>query len=155
LTAGLSAGAHAQDGAGATAALPGDDVQVKGVDLPKPLDAVNADRYRDIFRLQAAGDFRAADRVIEELTDLSLLGHVLADRYLSPTYVSKPKELSDWLRRYDTLADARAIYQLAQAKGAGNLTEPKTRATTTATPTGWRASRLGGRASSPRQPPRS
>jgi len=123
-SAGLPAGAQAQDGSGATAALPGDDVQVKGADLPKPLDAVNADRYRDIFRLQAAGDFRAADRVIEELTDQSLLGHVLADRYLSPTYVSKPKELSDWLRRYGTLADSHAIYQLAQAKGANRLTEP-------------------------------
>ncbi|HEV8389070.1 MAG TPA: lytic transglycosylase domain-containing protein [Dongiaceae bacterium] len=121
---GLSVEAQAQDGSGATAALPGDDVQVNGTDLPKPLDAVNADRYRDIFRLQAAGDFRAADRVIEELTDLSLLGHVLADRYLSPTYVSKPKELSDWLRRYGTLADAHAIYQLAELKGAAKLTEP-------------------------------
>jgi len=122
--AGFSVEALAQDGSGATAALPGDDVQVGGADLPKPLDAVNADRYRDVFRLQAAGNFRAADRIIEELTDQSLLGQVLADRYLSPTYVSKPKELSDWLRRYGTLADARAIYQLAQAKGATKLTEP-------------------------------
>ena len=124
LAAGFSAETLAQDGTGATAALPGDDVQIKGADLPKPLDAVNADRYRDIFRLQAAGNFRAADRVIEQLTDLSLLGHVLADRYLSPTYVSKPKELADWLRRYDTLADAQAIYQLAVAKGATKLTAP-------------------------------
>lgn len=122
--AGFSAEALAQDGSGATAALPGDDVQVDGPNLPKPLDAVNADRYRDIFRLQAAGDFRAADRIIEELTDQSLLGHVLADRYLSPTYISRPKELADWLRRYGTLADARAIYQLALAKGAKKLTEP-------------------------------
>ncbi len=117
--------ALAQDGSGATAALPGDDVQVNGADLPKPLDAVNADRYRHIFRLQEAGDFRGADKIIAELTDSSLLGHVLAERYLSATYISKPKELSDWLRHYDTLADARAIYQLAQAKGATNLTEPK------------------------------
>ncbi|HKX35311.1 MAG TPA: lytic transglycosylase domain-containing protein, partial [Rhizorhapis sp.] len=124
-TAGLSAEALAQDGAGATAALPDDDVQIKGVDLPRPVDAVNADRYRDIFRLQAAGDFRAADRIIEELTDQSLLGQVLADRYLSPTYVSKPKELADWLRRYDTLADARTIHQLALAKGATKLEQPK------------------------------
>jgi soluble lytic murein transglycosylase-like protein len=123
-SAGLPAGALAQDGSGATAALPGDDVQVNGANLPKPLDAVNADRYRDIFRLQGVGNFRAADRIIEELTDLSLLGHVLADRYLSPTYISKAKELSDWLRRYESLADARAIYQLAQLKGATNLTEP-------------------------------
>ena len=118
-TAGLSAEAQAQDGA--TAALPGDDVQIKGADLPKPLDAVNADRYRDIFRLQAAGDFRAADRIIEELTDQSLLGHVLADRYLSPTYISKPKELADWLRRYNTLAEARAIYLLAVATGGTSI----------------------------------
>ena len=123
--AGLSAEALAQDGSGATAALPGDDVQVNGRDLPKPLDAVNADRYRQIFRQQAAGDFRAADRIIGQLTDLSLLGQVLADRYLSATYISKPKELTEWLRQYDTLADARSIYQLAVAKGAGNLTEPK------------------------------
>jgi soluble lytic murein transglycosylase-like protein len=122
--AGYSASALAQDGVGATAALPGGDLPLKRADLPSPLDAVNADRYRDIFRLQAAGDFRGADRVIEELTDQSLLGHVLADRYLSPTYVSRPKELSDWLRRYGTLADARTIYQLAQTKGATGLTEP-------------------------------
>jgi soluble lytic murein transglycosylase-like protein len=125
LSAGVPASALAQDRSGATAALPGDDAQVNGPDLPKPLDAVNADRYRDIFRLQAAGDFRAADRIIEQLTDLSLLGQVLADRYLSPTYVSRPKELADWLRHYDTLADARAIYRLAVAKGATKLTEPK------------------------------
>ena len=123
-SAGYSVEALAQDGSGPTAALPDDGVQVDSTALPKPLDAVNADRYRDIFRLQAAGNFRAADRVIEELTDQSLLGHVLADRYLSAAYVSKPKELSDWLRRYGTLADAQAIYQLALAKGATKLTEP-------------------------------
>lgn len=124
MSAALSVDALGQEGSGATAALPGDDVQVDGVSLPKPLDAVNADRYRDIFRLQAAGNFRAADRIIEQLTDFSLLGEVLADRYLSATYVSRPKELSDWLRRYGSLADAHAIYQLATLKGATNLTEP-------------------------------
>lgn len=124
MSAGLSVDALAQDGSGATAALPGDDVQINGAALPKPLDAVNADRYRDIFRLQAAGNFRAADRVIEALTDQSLLGPVLADRYLSATYVSKPKELADWLRRFGGLADAHAIYKLARLKGATSLTEP-------------------------------
>src|SRR5690349_12589728 len=82
LAAGLPATALAQDGA--TASLPGDEqIQVDGINLPKPLDAVNADRYRDIFRLQEAGDFRRADQIIAALTDQSLLGHVLADRYLS------------------------------------------------------------------------
>ncbi len=122
LAAGLSAEAFAQDRA--TAALPGVDVQVDGVSLPKPLDAVNADRYRDIFRLQAAGDFRRADEIISGLTDQSLLGHVLADRYLSPLYKANAKELSDWLRRFSTLAVAQRIYLLALDKGAQSPTPP-------------------------------
>jgi hypothetical protein len=73
---------------GATASLPEAPViAVPGTGaLPQPLDRVNADRYRDIFRLQAVSEFRAADRLISELTDLSLLGNVLAARYLSPHY---------------------------------------------------------------------
>lgn len=124
LAAGLPAAAFAQDAA--TAARPGDDVQVDGISLPKPLDAVNADRYRDIFRLQAAGDFRRADQLISQLTDQSLLGHVLADRYLSPDYNSNAKELSDWLRRFSTLAVAQRIYLLALDKGAEAPTQPET-----------------------------
>ncbi len=124
LAAGIPAAALAQDGA--TASLPGEDVQVDGVSLPKPLDAVNADRYRDIFRLQAAGDFRRADEIIGELTDHSLLGHVLADRYLSPRYTSNAKELSDWLKRFSTLAMAQRIYLLALDKGAEAPTQPET-----------------------------
>ena len=123
LAAGLPATAHAQDGA--TASLPGEEqLQVDGVNLPKPLDAVNADRYRDIFRLQEAGDFRRADEIIGELTDQSLLGHVLADRYLLPNYKSNAKELGDWLRRFSTLAVAQRIYQLALDKGAKDPTPP-------------------------------
>lgn len=123
LAAGLPAAALAQDSA--TAALPDDEqLQVDGVNLPKPLDAVNADRYRDIFRLQEAGDFRRADQIISALTDQSLLGHVLAERYLSANYVSNAKELTDWMRRFSTLAVAQRIHQLALAKGAQNPTPP-------------------------------
>ncbi len=122
LAVGIPAAAFAQDGA--TASLPGVDIQVDGVSLPKPLDAVNADRYRDIFRFQAAGDFRRADEIISELTDQSLLGHVLADRYLSPLYTSNAKELTDWLRRFSTLAVAQRIYLLALDKGAEAPTQP-------------------------------
>jgi len=123
LAAGLPAVARAQDGA--TASLPGEEqLQVDGASLPKPLDAVNADRYRDIFRLQEAGDFRRADEIIGELTDQSLLGHVLAERYLAANYASNAKELSDWLRRFSTLAVANRIYLLALDKGAENPTQP-------------------------------
>ena len=47
---------------------------VFGATLPQPLDAVNADRYRQIFRMQAMGDFVGSDRLISDLTDPVLLG---------------------------------------------------------------------------------
>ncbi len=114
------------DGSGTTASLQtGPDML--GATLPQPLDAINADRYRQIFRLQAAGDFEAADRLIGDLNDPLLLGHVLADRYLSPGYKTKPKELSDWLKSYSALPEAETIYILAGRKGVKKaaLTKPK------------------------------
>lgn len=111
---------------GSTASL---DVgpEMLGVTLPQPLDAVNADRYREIFRRQATGDFAGADRLISDLNDPLLLGHVLADRYLSTDYRSKPKELADWLKSYSGLPEAVAIHTIAERKGvAGSaLVAPK------------------------------
>jgi soluble lytic murein transglycosylase-like protein len=106
---------------GSTASLPATPDQdiVSPNRLPQPLDLVNADRYRDIFRLQQSGDFAAADRVISQLTDLSLLGTVLAERYLSPRYPVLKKELADWLADYAMLPDAPEIYDLAIDMGAG------------------------------------
>jgi hypothetical protein len=71
--------------------------------------------------------YRDADELISELTDQSLLGHVLADRYLSRAYKSSPKELSDWLKQYAGQPDAEQVYQLAIRKGAENPTKPKPR----------------------------
>ena len=113
---------------GATASLPAqpDVLPSHASALPQPLDRVNADRYRDILDLQRDGKFGAADRIISELTDLSLLGTVLAERYLSPHYPPLKKELADWLADYSTLADAQAIYEVARDMGSGtDLVEPK------------------------------
>jgi soluble lytic murein transglycosylase-like protein len=119
----------------ATAALPGDTFSISPTPaLPQPLEQIDADRYRQIFKLQAQGDFRGADELIADLGDQSLLGQVLADRYLSRTYRSSPKELSDWLRQYSALPDAELIYSLAVRKGAGNLTRPQSSITRTGSP---------------------
>jgi soluble lytic murein transglycosylase len=114
-------------GSGSTTASLETGPEVLGATLPQPLDAVNADRYRQIFRLQEAGDFAGADRLIGDLTDPVILGHVLAHRYLSPSYKSKPKELSDWLKSYSALPEAEAIFTLAGKKGVQKaaLTKPK------------------------------
>lgn len=109
-----------------TAALPDatNNIDISGPQLPHPLDAINADRYREIFRAQARGNYTAADNVVSELTDQSLMGNVLANRYLSRDYKSSAKELSDWLKHYSSLPDAPAVYALAQRKGATKLTKP-------------------------------
>ena len=117
------AGAHA---GGSTASLQ-TGPEMFGATLPQPLDAINADRYREIFRRQALGDFAGSDRLIGDLTDPALLGHVLANRYLAPSYKSKAKELSDWLKSYASLSEAATIYVLAARKGVKKvaLTKPK------------------------------
>ena len=123
-------------GTGSTASLPSESPGVLGAALPSPLDAVNADRYREIFRRQEVGDFAAADRLIGDLNDPLLLGHVLADRYLSPAYKSKTKELSDWLSAYSGLPEATPIHRIALKKGAeaGALKSPKFDITRVGTP---------------------
>lgn len=95
--------------------------------VPRPLDAPDADRYKRIFQLQAQGDWRAADRLIGKLADIRLLGHVLAHRYLHPDYDSRYVEIRDWLKKYADHPEAARIHRLAMArKQAGDPapTEP-------------------------------
>ena len=124
-----------------TAALPPDAPTGAGagsIELPKPLTAIDADRYRDIFRLQREGNWRAADRLIDSVTDLRLLGHVLAQRYLHPTaYRSTYRELRNWLAAYADYPDAPAIYRLAVKRmptGGRPPAEPTVSIPTSGTP---------------------
>jgi len=95
------------------------------VEVPRPLSETDADRYRDIFRLQEAGEWKAADRLIGRLTDLRLVGHALAQRYLHPTaYKANFKELRDWLAKYADHPEARRIYTLAMARKPAGAAAP-------------------------------
>src|SRR5688572_26905965 len=51
-------------------------VRIRDVDLPKPLSAADAERYRRIFALQRDAHWQAADAEIAKLGDKTLLGHV-------------------------------------------------------------------------------
>lgn len=96
------------------------------VDLPKPLEEVDADRYEQIFRLQEDGKWAAADKLIGKLGDTRLMGHVLAQRYLHPTaYKSKFKELSEWLAKYADHPEAPRIYALAVKRQPDGAAAPK------------------------------
>jgi soluble lytic murein transglycosylase-like protein len=140
----LAAGGALTSAAGAlplTAALPPASQPTSGpeIEVPKPLEETDAARYRQIFRLQSKGDWKGADEIIGSLTDLRLMGHVLAQRYLAPTYKTRYAELSEWLAKYGDHPDAPAIYTLALKKkpaGAAAPAEPNVSSFRGGTPDG-------------------
>jgi soluble lytic murein transglycosylase-like protein len=82
-------------------------------------------RYRVVFELQEDGAWTKADEIIADLQDRTLMGHVLAQRYLHPTkYRSKYAELRDWLAEYHDHPDAARLYKLALKRKPKNLRSP-------------------------------
>ena len=79
------------------------------VGLPQPLPPSEARRVRRIFALQALGDVQHAEAETARLQDPTLLGDILADRYLAANYQASAAELTAWLDRYGDLPDAPAI----------------------------------------------
>src|SRR4051794_10670898 len=53
------------------------------VALPQPLSPSDAQRIRRIFALQEASDLGTAQAETQELAETTLLGPILADRYMS------------------------------------------------------------------------
>ena len=113
--AGAAGSAGARDGSSDDIAMATPFVTLPGaspVALPRPLPPSEADRLRRIFALQAKADIPAAIAETEQLTDPTLLGHVLADRYLAAPGQVRAADLSDWLVHYSPLPDAAAIQAL-------------------------------------------
>lgn len=82
-------------------------------------------RYGQIFELQEAGKWTAADKLIRDLDDRILMGHVLYQRYMHPTaYRSKYKELKAWMAEYADHPGARKIYRLALRRKPSNWKAP-------------------------------
>ncbi|WP_259782235.1 lytic transglycosylase domain-containing protein [Aestuariispira ectoiniformans] len=121
--------AHASDGD--TAALPPvgqepDNLVHDQTPLPTLLSKADADRYARIFDLQKDGKLRAADRLIKQLSDDVLMGHVLFQRYMHPTaYRSKYVELKKWMDKYADHPGAKRIYELAIKRRPHNYKYPK------------------------------
>ncbi|MCQ8279650.1 lytic transglycosylase domain-containing protein [Acetobacteraceae bacterium KSS8] len=125
----LAGHAHAeprpQPKAGSTKTVPSEEVAMAAVRLshatsgtdtiialPHPLNAADAARLRRIFALQRVGNIAEADHEIAQLQDTSLLGDILAERYLAPGAHTPPDRLAAWLRSFSDLPDAPAIYRL-------------------------------------------
>jgi soluble lytic murein transglycosylase-like protein len=95
---------------------------------PRILIGKDVALYRRIFAAQRAGKWDQADVLVDRLNDRLLMGHVLYQRYMSRTYISKYEELKAWLAHYSHEPGADDIYALALRKApkhAGALTKPK------------------------------
>jgi soluble lytic murein transglycosylase len=121
----VPAGSSSRAGA-ETAALPtSPDLGASAVALPQPLDLADADRYRQAFDLQRAGQYRDAEVVIGWLSDHRLVGHVLAQRYLSPGYTASYRELATWLKLYPDHPEAPRLYALALKRRPAGAAKPQ------------------------------
>ncbi len=87
--------------------------------LPQPLPPSALAQYGRILALQAKGQYRAADVMIGRLDDVTLVGPILADRYLSSGYVTSVAEIRAWLALYGSQPAAPAIHALLQLKSPG------------------------------------
>lgn len=107
--------------------LPRPPGRESALDLPVVLTANDVRLYREIFQAQQDGEWAAVDRKIRALRDKSLVGHVLAQRYLHKSYRSSYKELAAWLEHYADMPEAIRIHRIAlqrMPKGAKPPVKP-------------------------------
>ncbi|MDD3445462.1 MAG: lytic transglycosylase domain-containing protein [Zavarzinia sp.] len=87
--------------------------------------------YRAAFEAQQRGDFAEADRLVAQLGDLMLVGHLLRERYLDTArYRADKRELNRWLAAYDDLPgreEIEALATLGHPTGAGDGLGPLVR----------------------------
>lgn len=119
-----SVGVSANGTASADSAIDGPSAAV--LTLPNPLSENDVALYGRVFSLQEKGDWRRADRLIAQLENRLLMGHVLGQRYLHPTrYRSRYHELAKWLRQYADHPEAKRIYKLALRRKPRNAKPPR------------------------------
>ncbi len=77
--------------------------------------------YKKTFRALQQEDLDEAGDHIEDVSNQILMGHVLAEKYLSKSYKSSYDELKRWLKLYYDHPQAPSIFRLAKSKfkGAG------------------------------------
>lgn len=85
--------------------------------VPQVLSDADTGRYIRLFALQDEGDWKTADRIMQELTDPVLMGHLLFQRYMHPTlWRSRYGDLKEWLSDYGDHPGANRIYKLAKQR---------------------------------------
>lgn len=94
--------------------------------LPRILEDSDRALYRQIFELQEDGKLSKAAKLIKQLENTVLLGHVQAQKYLHPTaHRSSYDELWHWLDDYADHPQARRIYRLALRRKPAKVRGPQ------------------------------
>lgn len=92
---------------------PSGDVEII---LPQPLPPSAVAVYQRILTEQDQGHYAEADRLIGRLDDTTLVGPILAARYLSPDYHTTAAELTAWYADYGSQPEAASLYKLMRAR---------------------------------------
>jgi soluble lytic murein transglycosylase-like protein len=83
--------------------------------IPHVLSGEDVRLYRELFADERSGNFAAARRQVEELSDRSLVGYAEAEHFLSPRARHIPlDQLAAWLEKYDDLPLAPRVRELAE-----------------------------------------
>ncbi|MTJ83284.1 MAG: lytic transglycosylase domain-containing protein [Telmatospirillum sp.] len=93
--------------------------------IPTVLSEQDAQLYTSAFESQNRGQWAAADRDIARLHDPLLVGHLLAQRYLSAGYRTQAEDLADWMARFADLPEAQSIYALARQRTGARFSNIK------------------------------
>lgn len=95
--------------------------------IPQILPEQDAALYRRIFALQHDGKMQAAEKLLQQVDDQRLRGHVLYQRYMHPTaYRSRYGELQAWMSDYSDHPGAHRIYKLAMRRKPDSWQAPTT-----------------------------
>ena len=74
----------------------------------------DVENYHKAYLFQEKCKWKSANKHLLKISDKSLVGHILAHRYLHPDcYSSKYLELYYWLKKYNDHPQAKRIYRLA------------------------------------------
>jgi soluble lytic murein transglycosylase len=94
--------------------------------LPRILSQTDAALYARIFAVQDAGDWATAERLMAEIEDPILMGHVLDQKLMHPTaYRSTFSDLAGYLTLYADHPEAGRVYRLALRRQPAGAAAPK------------------------------
>lgn len=94
--------------------------------VPKILSAHDRALYIQAIEAQEEKEWPRANRLLKQIENKILVGHVLAERYLGKGYTSTYTELVQWLSTNSDHPRAAQLYQLAQAKKPGRTSDDLT-----------------------------